>query len=86
MPGLDEEKAQVDAADPPDGTATLDGLHDTVMPVDGVVDAERPRVSAKPPWLANVMVDVVLEPDWKPNDDGLADIVKSRTLMEIWME
>ncbi len=86
MPGLDDEKTQVDAADPPDGTATLAGSHDTVRPVDGAVDAERLTVSANPPWLVNVMVEVVLEPDWKLNDDGLTDIVKSRTLTEIWME
>ncbi len=74
MPRVEELKVQVEVAELPDVKETLGGLHDTVRPVDGVTDAKRPTLPLKPPRLVRVSVDVPLEPDWKPTEDGLAEI------------
>ncbi len=64
---------QVEVAECPEVKETLLGVHDTVRPVDGLTDSERLTLPANPPRLARVIVDVPLEPDWKPTAAGLAD-------------
>lgn len=72
VPWVDELRAQVEFAEPPDAKETLVGLHDTVRPVEGVTDAERPTMPENPPKLVRVIVDELLNPDWKPTLDALA--------------
>ncbi len=71
---VEELKMQVEVAELPDVKETLAGLHDTVRPVEGVTDAERPTLPVKPPRLVRVSVEVPFEPDWKPTVDGFAEI------------
>ncbi len=75
MPWVDEVNVQVEVAEPPDVKETLVGLQDKFRPVDGVTDEARLTLPAKPPRLVRVIVDVPLEPDWKPTVDGLAETV-----------
>ncbi len=65
---------QIEVEEPPEIKGMLAGLQKTVRPVEGVTDCERATVPEKPPRLARVIVDELLEPDWKPTVDGLAEI------------
>ena len=68
-------------AEPPDATETLLGLHDTVRPVVGLIEAVSPTVPENPPWLVAVIVDDPLDPSWKVTVERFADIAKSATLI-----
>jgi len=68
---VDELKAQVELADPPDGSETPEGEHATVRPVVGLADSVSDMLSAKPPRLVREMVEDPLPPDWNATFAGL---------------
>ena len=66
---------QVELAELPGGRKTLVGLHETVSPVEGVTDSVKLTLPEKPARLVRLMLNDALEPDGKPNVDGLAENV-----------
>ena len=68
---MDELKAQVELADPPDGSKTPDGEHATVRPFAGLTDSVSDTLPAKPPRLVREMVEDPLPPDWNATFAGL---------------
>ena len=70
----------VEVAFPPAVSVTLVGLKVTETPV-GKDDADSVTVPAKPPRLVIVIVEVLVEPALKLTDVGLAESLKSVTVM-----
>ncbi len=64
VPCVDELKAHVELAAPPDVNGKADGAHETVRPVEGLIVSVRDTLPAKPPRLVRVTVDDPLPPDW----------------------
>ncbi len=73
VPSVDEANVQVEVSEPPDVKETPVELQDTFRPVEGTTECARLTLPEKPPRLVRVIVDVPLDPDWKPTVDGLAE-------------
>ena len=58
----------------PEARESVLGVQDTVRPIDGDTDSVRETLPAKPARLVTVIVEVALEPVWKPTVEGLAEI------------
>ncbi len=80
MPPDEALNEQRELAVPPDASEMLDGLQDTVSPVDGLIDSDTLIVPENPPRLDAVIVEEPFEPSWKPTVGGLGDTAKSATL------
>jgi hypothetical protein len=68
---VDELKVQVELANPPDVSETLDGEHETVRPDAGLADSVSDTLPAKPPRLVRETVEAPLPPDWNATFVGL---------------
>ena len=74
---IEELKLQVEIAEPPDGTSTLEGAQDDDNPLEGLTELEIVRLPLNPEMLESVTLDWPDEPVEKMTVLGLDVIVKS---------